>query len=221
MKILAFDTTSSFFSVAIAENDQIIAKKIIEEAGKQAEFLVLEIEKILESQGISYQDLDLVAVTNGPGSFTGSRIGLVVGRTIKLATKVPLILLNSCEVIAYKYRQKSEKIIAAMDAAMGESFCAQFSYKDGILTTIKEPFLSESQDLSQEFLGDGYFLCGSGKSDVANVLKDKIKQISQEEDRVEAPLIALLAYDKFKNGEETDNLNPLYLRNPKIEKRKK
>jgi len=110
MLILAFDTTNSTLSVALLEGEKILCQNLILESGKQSELLIPEIEKILQENKIWYQDLDLITATKGPGSFTGVRIGLAVARTLKIATNLPLILINSLEALAFKQRSFSGEI---------------------------------------------------------------------------------------------------------------
>jgi tRNA threonylcarbamoyladenosine biosynthesis protein TsaB len=98
MLTLGFDTAGSTLSVALLREEKILGKTVISESGRQSELLIVEIEKILRQQKIWYQDLDLIVTTKGPGSFTGTRIGLTAARTIKAATNLPLILINSDEV---------------------------------------------------------------------------------------------------------------------------
>lgn len=219
MKILALDTTSSTLSVALLHNNQILTKNTIYENGKQAELLIPEIEKILTQNKIWYQDLDLITATNGPGSFTGTRIGLTVARTLKLATNLPLMLLNSCEVIAYKYRKRAEKIFVVLDARADEFFYAEFAGQ--IFTT---PQLSGLDELPNILPTTNFFLCGSGKKIAAKILQEKnIKfEMNEEEDVIEADLVGLLALEKFRNSPEfPENLDPIYLRSPRISERKK
>ena len=213
--ILAFDTSASGFSVALLADKKILSKTVISESGKQSELLIPEIEKILLQNKIWYQNLDLIATTNGPGSFTGTRIGLSAARTLKLSTNLPLILVNSCAAIAYKYREKSEKIFVLLDAKAGDFFYAEYG---------KQPDLARFEDLSQIFPKEKFFLCGSGKKIAAEILeKENFDfEMSQEEDKIEADLIALLALEEFtKNNRDSENLEPIYLRAPRITERKK
>ena len=244
--ILAFDTSSSGFSVALLADKKILSKTVISESGKQSELLIPEIEKILLQNKIWYQNLDLIATTNGPGSFTGTRIGLSAARTLKLSTNLPLILVNSCEAIAYKYREKSEKIFVLLDAKAGDFFYAKYGKQilkqvqdDGVdvefraqispyrhpeLVSGSVPRLARLEDLHQIFPQEKFFLCGSGKKIAAEILEKENYdfEMSQEEDEIEADLIALLALEKFtKNNKDSENLEPIYLRAPRITKRKK
>lgn len=215
MKILAFDTSSSGFSVALSFKQTIISKTQISEAGKQSEFLILEIEKILKENKIWYQDLDLITTTKGPGSFTGTRIGLTAARTIHLSTNIPLILFNSCEVVAYKNRHESPNICTILDARAGDFFYSHNS---------SEPKLVRIENLLESFPESDFFLCGSGKEAAAEVLRKENRKfkINESKDEIEADQLAFLAFEKFQKGEEiSDNLDPVYLRAPRISERKR
>lgn len=221
MLTLAFDTSSNILSTALLLDNKIIDQDVILENGKQAELLVPQIEKILKKNNIWYPDLQLIATTNGPGSFTGVRIGLVTARIIKLATNLPLILVNSNEAIAYKYKNKSGKIFSIIDARMEEFFCAEFLAKNEILSVTQEPQLLGPQQLSNFFPDNNFFICGSGKKLAEKFLSQKNYETSNEEDLLKADLIGCLAYKKFCDGKISVNFDPLYLRDPKIEMRKK
>jgi len=244
--ILAFDTSASGFCVALLADKKILSKTVISESGKQSELLISEIEKILLQNKIWYQNLDLIATTNGPGSFTGTRIGLSAARTLKLSTNLPLILVNSCEAIACKYRKKNEKIFVLLDAKAGDFFYAEYekeiqkqdqdgkldaefraqisSYDNYEIALGSIPRLARLEDLHQIFPKEKFFLCGSGKKIAAEILEKENYdfEMSKEEDEIEADLIALLALEKFtKNNKGSKNLEPIYLRAPRITERKK
>lgn len=212
MLTLAFDTSSSTLSVALLDDEKIIAKETIFDSGKQSEFLIPQIEKILRSQKIWYENLGLIAATNGPGSFTGTRIGLTAARTLKLATNLPLVLVNSCEAVAFKYREIPGKIICVLDASMDEFFVAEFFAENGKIKQVSEPRLYSFDSLSELLQKKDFFLCGSAASRFAADKKD---------DALEADSVGLLAFEKFKNDGISQNLDPLYLRAPRITERKK
>ncbi len=221
MLTLAFDTSSSRLSVALLSDKKILAKNTIYESGKQSELLIPEIEKILKENKIWYQDLDLIAATNGPGSFTGVRVGLTVARTLKACLQsFPLILVNSCEVVAFKYQKKSGRIFVLLDASMGEFFCAEFFAENGVVREVLKPQLVGMEELLKILPKENFFLCGSGKK---FVMQSGVSfETSEEDDAIEADFVGLLAYEKFQQGEKNSaDLNPIYLRSPRIEKRKK
>jgi tRNA threonylcarbamoyladenosine biosynthesis protein TsaB len=105
MLTLAFDTSAASIAIALVLDGKVLHKKINPESGMQSQLLVVEIEEALRKGNIWYQDLDLVVSTKGPGSFTGTRIGLTVSRVIKASTNLPLILMNSDEVKNFEIDQ--------------------------------------------------------------------------------------------------------------------
>ncbi len=222
MKILAFDTTNSTLSVALLENQKILSKNTIFESGKQAELLISEIEKILTENNIWYQDLDLIAATNGPGSFTGVRIGLTVAKTLKIATNKPLILINALEAIAFKHHlaksfaslgmTEGSIIFVAIDAKMDEFFIASFESKNEKLKPILESQLIKQKDIKNFLPKENFLLCGSAKNLISN-------KKSPHEEFAEADAVGLLALEKFNKKDKRDD-DALYLRAPRITERK-
>lgn len=89
-RILAIDTSAQNCSVAIIENNQIIADIIYNEKSRQAEILFSLIQQIFSKTNLSYNKIDALAVTLGPGSFTGLRVGIASARGICLASDKPL-----------------------------------------------------------------------------------------------------------------------------------
>jgi tRNA threonylcarbamoyladenosine biosynthesis protein TsaB len=197
---LAFDTSASGFSVALLDDEKILQENIISESGKQSELLVPEIEKILKTQKIWYQDLDLIAATNGPGTFTGTRIALTVARTLKAALNIPTIFVNCLEAAAFVNKMHEGKIVVTLDAAMDEVFIAEFFCKNKKLETVSEPHLASAADVSQFFPKDNFLLCKNFPT---------------------AKIVGLLAYEKFSTNNFSQNSDALYLRAPRIMERKK
>jgi len=224
MYILALDTTSNSLSVALNKNDKTIYEVTIAPNSSQSEILIPEIEKILTKHKISYQDLSLIAATNGPGSFTGSRIGLTTARTIRLATNIPLILLNCCQVIAFKHQeqlQPNKTIFVTLDARANEIFYATYKSFEEINQTTILPKITTIQNIQDFAPKEDFFLCGSATSLISPVLKPGNFQVSQENDVIEAKTLANMAFEMHKQNYQTTNLDPIYLRSPRITQRKK
>lgn len=100
MKILAFDTAVTGCSVAVYDSslDRSWVERLETERG-QAEFLVPLIEAAMKQAGVTFADLERIAVTNGPGSFTGVRIGLATARAMALASGKPLIGVSTLDLL--------------------------------------------------------------------------------------------------------------------------
>ena len=228
MKILAFDTTNSTLSVAVLFDKKIVAKKDIYESNQQAEMLVPSIEECLRQAGIWYKDLDLIAFTNGPGSFTGIRVGYSCAKALKLATNLPLIALGSLEVIAYKYylmngeEQYCKKILVVNDAKLEEFFVQEFSIEDNEIKASFEPTLIAAKDINNFLPEKKFILAGSAKLLIKDLEENAI--IFSEEDFIDAKNIAILASQKYQQNPRDfaiSSCKTLYIRDVKISQRKK
>lgn len=216
MYILAFDTSSNSLSIALNKDQENLEEITISPSSNQSELLLVKIAQILKNYNLSYQDLDLISTTNGPGSFTGSRIGLSAARIMKLSLKKPLILLNSCQVIAYKYQEQlsnHKNIFVALDARANEIFYANYQSINDITQNNIKPQITTINNIKTILPQENYFLCGSG----ANIIDPN----NLKKDVIEAKYIGYLAFLLSQQKQYSQNLNPLYLRSPKITKRKK
>lgn len=128
MRVLAFDTTTAACSVAVWQDGAILASFHQAMIHGQAEALVPAIEQTLTDAGSTYADLDRIAVTIGPGSFTGVRVGLATARGIGAATGCPVIGLTTTDVIATETkRETSLPIAVAIDARRAEVYLHCFN----------------------------------------------------------------------------------------------
>jgi tRNA threonylcarbamoyladenosine biosynthesis protein TsaB len=223
MRVLAFDTTGSGVAIAILNNSQILAVKNIQASNIQAEILIPAIEECLNQAGIWYQDLNLIAATSGPGSFTSVRVGYATAKALKLAANLPLILINTLEAIAYDYKNSGQKILVVIDAKLDELFIQEFSVQQSNLISklipAYEPKLIGLNELSN-FLPQGKFiLAGNAKSLINEQLKNS-DYISSGDDWVKASNLALLAQEIYKQNPEV-NYDAIYIRKPRISERKK
>ena len=109
LNVLAFDTVTSSCAITIWQNHQILAEEQQFIDRGHAEVLVPLIESALVAAKLSYQELDLLAVTTGPGAFTGIRIGLATARSLALVCKLPLIGITNFEALVHAI-PKSERV---------------------------------------------------------------------------------------------------------------
>lgn len=137
--ILNIDTATETASVCMADGENILAVKFNSDAKQHASFLQPAVAEICKEAKPELKQIDAVAVSNGPGSYTGLRVGLSSAKGICYALKKPLILINTLQVIAEANKFSSEKfdLIAPMiDARRMEVFTAVF---DTSLQTVMEP----------------------------------------------------------------------------------
>lgn len=136
MIILAIDTCGFFYSLAILRDNQVLCEIRANEKNMQCEELVSQIELLLAKATIDYSDLDLLAVTTGPGTFNGVRIGMSAAYGISLASGIKIATVSTLEVIAYK--MKATSVCFAADSQIGflQQFDSQFNPTSEIVEII-------------------------------------------------------------------------------------
>lgn len=129
MKILAIDTTHSLCSAAFFDGRKIVSEIVEEKEHGQAERLIPMIQEVLEKATACFQDIEAVAVTTGPGSFTGVRVGLAAADGIALAADLPMIGVSLLDVLAWKaYKQNPtlEKICLVLETKRDDFYVQMF-----------------------------------------------------------------------------------------------
>ena len=137
MLILAFDTAVAACSVALWRDGVVLAAARETMDQGQAEALMPMIEAVMAKAGASYAALDRVAVTVGPGSFTGVRVGLAAARGLGLAAHKPVIGVMTTEVLAAAVAEAERKdgvhILAAIDTKRGDLYVQQFDERARVI----------------------------------------------------------------------------------------
>ena len=213
MLTLAFDCSTSSMSIVLMDNEKILGEKNYLQEAKHSEMLVLEIKNLLDANKINFKDLDLIVVTHGPGSYTGIRVALAVSKIIKITVQKPILTVNCCEVLAYKYSKNYSKINVVIQANKDEVYFAKYVANNN-LEELASPIISSVDDILLEIKEDE-FLCGS-----ANKIFNKHLLKSNQEDMILAKDVAIFGQRKFLQNKDLQDILPLYLRDPKITKRK-
>jgi len=211
MTLLAFDTSMAACSAAVWR-DGLLAHRFRPMMRGHAEALFPMIREVMADAGVSFADLCAIAVTRGPGSFTGIRVGVAAARGLALAAEKPVIAATSLEVIArgasrhLKPEQGGEPFVVAMDARRGQLYCQQFARGYAV---------SDAQALSPEACAatlphEHCVAVGSGAPLLAGAAAHRV--IVLDADRL--PDAADLAAICAERAPETAPLTPLYLRAP-------
>ena len=226
MKILAFDSTAKVASVAVSENEKILAQYSIDNGLTQSELLLPMAEDILKSLGISFNDIDAYAVSVGPGSFTGVRIGVSLVKGLAFGRNIPCIEVSTIEALAENLCGIDGIVFPCMDARRSQLYNAAFdSTKDGITRLCEDRAISLEELAAEitEIKDRSVYLCGDGYG-VAKSFLEK-KEISVKETPMllineNAASVAKVAYKKYLAGEcKSDReISPTYLRLPQAER---
>ena len=133
MRLLAMETATSSQSVALVEDDRLLAELSYEAKGNRGGVLLPTVDQVLQKAGLAARDLDAVAVSVGPGSFTGLRVGLATAKGLALGSRARLAGVSTLEALAEGYALADGTICALLDAYRGEVYMAVFRRKGNVL----------------------------------------------------------------------------------------
>lgn len=210
MKILAVDTCLGACSVAILDGDKTLAHRFELMDRGHAEALAPMVQEAMREAGIAYEALERLAVTVGPGTFTGQRVGLAFMRGMRVALKKPLIGLTSLETMAAQAAsQTGLAFIAALHDARRDEVYLEVMRDSAQLAEPQVLKFDEAMVLLANLAGDAALaLCGTAAPRAFDVLKGATLSDIREPDALWTARLAL-------NSPEADAVpRPLYLRAP-------
>ncbi|MGH6763311.1 MAG: tRNA (adenosine(37)-N6)-threonylcarbamoyltransferase complex dimerization subunit type 1 TsaB [Phyllobacterium sp.] len=213
MIVLAIDTAANLCAAALFDADSNrILSQVTEDIGKgHAERLMALVEQGLAEAGLSIDRVQKIAVTVGPGSFTGARVGVSTARGLGLALGCPVVGITTLEALAHDTRKSfpHRPVLVAIDAHRGEVF-AQFFGIDG--TPESEPLAIEPAQLATqlESRGAGLVLAGSAAAMLNGMLVAPQFDVAPAAATGSIEAIAMIGAAR----EAGDKPKPLYLRAP-------
>lgn len=224
MKILAIDTSSSICSVAILEDKTVIIEKHNNDKKTHSQKLMPLIDDILKEANLSLDDIDLLACGQGPGSFTGIRIGISTVKAFADVKNIPIIGVTSLESLAYNIKQEG-LIASVIDAKHDNVYFGLYELKNETYKVICEPIsdsinnvidiLKQYSDKMITFVGDGSVV---HQTLITNQLNNC--NFASENDNIQTSIsIGKSAFDKYKSSsyEPEYTLSPIYLKKSQAE----
>ena len=219
--ILNIETATKNCSVALAkEGKTIVSKEIAEEGYSHSERLHVFIEEIIKDAKITFQDLSAIAVSQGPGSYTGLRIGVSAAKGLCFALDIPLIALDTLQVLASQVQLSDGLIIPMLDARRMEVYSAIFSSDFDKIQGVEAQIITEDSFLDfQEtlyFVGDCPEKCKAVLTKDNFIFLEEIKYPSAKE-------MSFLSFEKYKKNDTEDvaYFEPYYLKDFMITTSKK
>ncbi|NQT86930.1 tRNA (adenosine(37)-N6)-threonylcarbamoyltransferase complex dimerization subunit type 1 TsaB [bacterium] len=217
MIVLAIESSSRLGSVALWQEGAPPRERVISQHLNHGALLFVELRRLFEEAELAPEALDLLAVSQGPGSFTGLRIGLTAARTAAWALGKPLLGVPSFDVLAENAPPEAPHVLTALDAKRGEVYAALYRRtEDGLVqempTCVVRP---ETVDLPTpcHALGDAV-----GR--YREVFERDGLTLAPEEDwRPRASEVARKGLERWKAGQRQGihEIEPLYLRRPEAE----
>lgn len=218
MKILAIDSTANTSTVALLENDTLISVYTVNTKNTHSQTLLPMVKSLLEASDVTVDDIDAFAVSNGPGSFTGVRIGVATVKGLAFGKNKKCVAVSTTEALSVNLEGFDGLVCPIMNARRGQVYTC--IYRDGkplideccMMLDELIPIL-EKYDESIFFTGDGYEL----------ILDKEIKNKRHTPEYLRysnAYGVGKIAYKKLLNGEYTTDseLRVNYLRKPQAER---
>ncbi len=227
MNILAFDSTAVSASVAVAKDEQVLARFTADNGLTHSELILPMAEAALRAAGLAFSDIDLFACTAGPGSFTGVRIGVSTVKGLAFGTGKPCVGVSTLAAIAQNLVPLDGIYCAVMDARRGQVYTALFTCRDGELCRLTNDAAISLNELTSrlllDFAGQPVYLAGDGYKvaypvlEKAGVNVQKTPSLLRQQS---AASVAVIAYHAALRGETVSdaNLVPVYLRLPQAER---
>jgi len=221
MKILAVDTATSSLSVAVMDAGSLCTEITRSTGETHARHLMTLVDTALSLSGMSVTDLDAFAVTIGPGTFTGLRIGLSSIQGMATATSKPIAGINSLDALAAQAapatRTPGSLVCAMLDARRQEVYGGLFRTGDQTSVPVSEPIVARPASLVDE-IREPCLMVGSGALLYQNLLREKLADCflmaAPIAHTIRGETVARLAMAAFGNNTVPANriLQPLYLR---------
>lgn len=221
MRILGFDTATSACSAAVWEDGRIAARRFEPMSRGQSERLMPMVREVLSEAGADFPDLDLLAVTTGPGAFTGLRIGLAAARGMALAGDLACFGVTTLDAVAAGVseteRQKAN-VLVVLDSKRAEVYAQAFRSDLRPLSEAQALMPADLAALMANGEGDAdrVLVAGDGAGQVIQALKDKgIEAVLSTAPGVpDAATVAAIAAERWSSDQPAEPLRPLYLRPP-------
>ncbi len=228
MNILGIDASGVAGSVAYIKEGKFVGEYYICDKLTHSQTIMPMLEHMKKILDIDLDTIDAIAVTSGPGSFTGLRIGVTAAKSLALALDVPIIGVPTLDVIAHNITYTDNLICPIMDARRNQVYTSLYKWENGILNQIiphdaldmnKYLELLKTKDEKVIFLGDGI---DCYKEKIQAVLGEKAIFAPEFLKLQKASVLLEIAKKKYENGEAISaaELVPLYLRKSQAEREK-
>jgi len=216
MLVLGIDTSGYANTIGVADDGRILADFVFETRNESLAKIMLNVDGVLKKASLSLEDIDGFGVGLGPGSWTGIRIGVTVGKIFAYCTGKPVKGISTLEVLAYGARDCHTLICPIVDAGARETMYAAF-YRSGNngIHQVGDYYVGDLLGLA-EMIKEPVVLVAADVPRYRNVMSQLLKSITIEalENAPSGAAVALLAAAHLQSGEHDDTLAlaPLYLK---------
>ena len=220
MLIMALDSSGVTATAAIATPEKIIAEYSVNNKLTHSQTLLPMLEEIRRMAGLEMKDVDAVALTGGPGSFTGLRIGSATAKGIALALQIPVISVPTLEAMAWNLIGREGLICPMMDARRGQVYTGIYRSRGTYMETVADQMAADAAEMAGRLneLGEKVTLLGDGADAYLDRLRETLtvpwEMAPVHLARPRAGAVAMCAFHYWEQGKAVNGSEhvPTYLR---------
>lgn len=223
MRVLGFDTATLNCSVALIDDDQLISVYSLHSYLSHSQRLLSSIHGLLARAGLTLEDISALAISVGPGSFTGLRIGLSTAKGLAFATGKPLVGVPTLDAAASSLAPTNRLICPMIDARKGQVYAALYQYREASkLQKLTADMALYPQDLC-ELIREPAIFVGSGIEAYGPLWRERLKGLAHFASFAShapwAASVARLGLERLRRGEGDDprTITPFYVRRSEAE----
>ena len=225
MNILGIDTSSMVASMALLSEEKLIAEYSVNNKKTHSEKMMGVLERLFEDSGILLRDIDAIAVSRGPGSFTGIRIGMATVQGMAHAAGIPMIGVNTLDGLAQNLLYGDGLICPIIDAQRGDVYASLYRFEEGELIRLWDYEIADAGELCERLssLGEKVRILGDGVPVLKRVMKDS-SGISLAHPVAMMPRgssVAAVGLKRYAEGKTEDcfTVEPFYIRKSNAEEK--
>lgn len=217
MKILAIESSAKAASVCMVEDGKILVEAFLNCGLTHSVTIMPAVEWLLNMAGLTMDDIDRIAITEGPGSFTGLRIGMAAVKGLAWSRDIPCVGVSTLEAAAKGVAHIDGTICAVMDARAGQVYNALFRAENGCLTRLCDDRAIKISELLEELPEkENILVCGDGTEVFMKEAGEGFRAAPENIRYQRASSVAFLAMEHDAVSAKT--LSPEYIRLPQAER---
>ena len=225
MKVLGIESATITASCALVDDEKLIGEYSQSHKKTHSEKLMPLIERLLKDTEIEIKDIDIIAISKGPGSYTGLRIGAAIGKSLAHACNIPVVGVPTIDALAFNISMTKDYIVPILDARGGRIYSGIYKWEKRFIT-VEEQFASDIDKLIEKLktIDKNIVLSGDGaevhKAILKEQLGEKISFVLPYNNMPRAASTAQLGYIMAKEGKTQTAFEfaPEYLRKSQAER---
>lgn len=229
MKILAIESASVTASCAVADDEKVLGEYTLRHKKTHSEKLMPLIEDLMQELGLKLNDIDVIAVSQGPGSYTGLRIGAAIAKSLAFAADIKIVGVPTMKSLAANVYDEHKLIVPVMDAKAGRIYTGIYKWENGECEEIMEQFpcnIDELIEILNEYK-ESVIINGDGsvnyRERIENSLNRKADFAPEVYNYLKASTLVFIAYKMAVQGDTVSakEFKPQYLRLSQAERNRK